>query len=105
MRAALLIALSLAGCAVADDRYARLKPYIGRTMADFSRDTGLLPSDKFDTAKGRVFVVNGPVMVVAVSPGIAVAGGCKMQVETVADNPSGLADSWRIVRIDATGPC
>lgn len=100
----ILLALVLSGC-VTDDRYARLKPYIGRTVADFSRDTGLVPSDSYDTAQGRTFIVNGPVIAVAVSPGVAVAGGCKMQLETVATGTRRTADDWRIVSIDARGPC
>jgi hypothetical protein len=102
--ALLLIALALSGC-VTDDRYARLKPYIGRSVAEFSRDTGLVPSASYDTAQGRVFTVNGPVLAVAVSPGVVAAGGCRMQIETTATNPRGTADDWRIVSIDARGPC
>lgn len=104
----ILIALALHGCD-ADDRPARLKPYIGRSVAEFSRDTGLVPSTSYDTAQGRVFVVNGPVIAVPVpsstSPSIVTAGGCRMQIETTATNPRGTADDWRIVSIDAHGPC
>lgn len=99
-----LIAAALSGCAT-DDRYARLKPYIGRSVAEFSRDTGLVPTNSYDTAQGRTFIVNGPVLAVAVSPGVVAAGGCKMQIETVSTSPRGTADDWRIVAIDARGPC
>lgn len=101
---AVVTALFLAGC-VTDDRQARLKPHIGRTMADFSRDTGMTPSDSYNTASGRVFVVNGPAMTVAVAPGVAVAGGCKMLIETTAIGTQSTADNWRIASIDAHGPC
>lgn len=97
-------AILLTGC-VTDDRQARLKPYIGGTMADFSRGTGLVPSASYDTAAGRTFVVNGPVVAVAVAPGAAVAGGCRMLVEATATAPRPTADDWRVVAIDATGPC
>lgn len=102
---ALLIPLLFVGCVTTDDRYARLKPYIGQSMADFSRATGLTPSDMYNTADGRTFVVNGPTTTVTVSPGVAVNGGCKMLIETTATNKSGSADDWRIVAINATGPC
>jgi len=94
----------LVGCQT-DDRYARLKPHIGRTMADFSRDTGLAPSDSYNTAEGRVFVVNGPTLAIAVAPGVVASGGCKMQIETVAVGTQSTADNWRITAINANGPC
>lgn len=102
----LLLALALVGCAGApDDRYARLKPYIGQSMTAFMRSTGLTPSDSYDTTTGKTFIVNGPAMAVAVSPGLTVAGGCKMQIDTVATSTRSTADDWRIVTIDAQGPC
>ena len=106
MRMFLAVALSLflLGC-VTDDRQARLKPYIGRNMSEFMRGTGLTPSDSYNTASGRVFVVSGPALAVAVAPGVVAAGGCRMQVETIATSPRGTADDWQIVSIDAHGPC
>jgi len=105
MRAAILLAvLLLPGC-VTDDRSARLKPHIGRTVADFSRDTGLTPNSSYDTAQGRTFVVDGPALAVAVAPGVVSSGGCRMQLEAVATGPRSTADDWRITAINATGPC
>lgn len=99
-----LLAL-LCGCQTTDSRVARLQPHIGRTMADFSRDTGLVPSDMYNTAEGRVFVVNGPAIGVAVSPGVVVSGGCRMLIETIATTTRSTADAWRITSITANGPC
>ncbi len=106
MRISLLIGFALlaSGCQT-DDRETRLRSHLDRTMADFSRDTGLVPSDKYDTANGRVFVVNGPAMPVAVAPGVAVSGGCRMLIETVPTSTRGGADDWQITRITANGPC
>jgi hypothetical protein len=101
---AIASALFLASCQT-DDRAARLKPHIGRTMADFSRDTGLVPNNSYDIAGGRVFLVNGPTIAVAISPGIVASGGCRMLIETIATNPRGTADDWRITSITANGPC
>lgn len=102
--ALLLAAFTLTGC-ITDDRVARLKPYIGGSMAEFSSTTGLTPSNSYDTAAGRTFIVNGPAIAVAVTPGVSVLGGCKMQIETTATSTRGTADDWRIVSIDAQGPC
>lgn len=105
MRIALVaMTLLLAGC-VTDTRQARLKPYIGQSMAIFSAGTGLTPSDSYNVADGRIFVVNGPAIAVAVAPGVTVAGGCKMLIGTIATSPRGTADDWRVTTIDATGPC
>lgn len=99
----ILLAIALSGC-VTDDRQARLKPYMGRTMADFSRSTGLVPSDSYAIAGGKAFVVNGPALAVAV-PGAIATGGCRMLIDTIAVSPRGTADDWRITEINATGPC
>lgn len=74
-------------------------------MADFSRDTGLVPSDMYNTADGRVFVVNGPAIGVAVAPGIVVSGGCRLLIEAVVVNARSTADAWQITAITANGPC
>jgi hypothetical protein len=75
-------------------------------MADFSRSTGVVPSDSYNTANGRTFVVKDAALAVAVSPGVTVAGGCRMLIETTNPSQRSTGDDWgRIVRIDATGPC
>ncbi|MCK1670403.1 hypothetical protein [Bradyrhizobium sp. 150] len=74
-------------------------------MADFSRDTGLVPTDMYDTAAGRVFVVNGPAIGVAVAPGVLVSGGCRLLIETIATTSRSTADAWQITAITANGPC
>lgn len=74
-------------------------------MADFSRDTGLVPSDMYNTADGRVFVVNGPAIGVAVAPSVVVSGGCRMLIETTATGTRSVADAWQITAITANGPC
>lgn len=102
---ALIVLFALTGRAAADDRYARLKPFIGRTMADFMRTTGLTPHDSYEIAGGRVFVVHGPAFGVVVAPGVVASGGCRMQIEARAVGTRSAADAWQITAIDAHGPC
>jgi hypothetical protein len=83
----------------------RLQSHIGHTMAEFSRDTSLLPSDMYNTADGRVFVVNGPAIGIAVAPGVVVSGGCRLLIETIATTAKSTADAWQITAITANGPC
>ena len=55
---------ALAGCQtmeqVEEDRSERIRAFQGRTMADFSGETGLTPSSFYPITGGRVFVVDGP---------------------------------------------
>lgn len=95
----------LGGCQTTDDRSTRLQTHVGRTMAEFSRDTGLVPSDMYNTADGRVFVVNGPAFGVAVAPAVVVSGGCRLLIETAAVSAHSTADAWQITAITANGPC
>jgi hypothetical protein len=110
--------LLLAGCQtgaeyqakVDADRAARLQTWIGRTMADFMRDTGMTPSTTYDTSAGRVFLVDGPAVTLALapaygSPGVARSFACRIQLETVATGQTSGADVWRIVAVSSTGPC
>ena len=105
LRTAPILLLVLGGCRTTDDRSMRLQSHIGRTMAEFSRDTGLVPSDIYNTADGRVFVVNGPAIGIAVAPGAVLFGGCRLLIETIAMSSQSTADAWRITAITANGPC
>ncbi|MDB5616221.1 hypothetical protein [Tardiphaga sp.] len=98
------LASLLAGC-VTDDRQARLKPYIGQSLASLAAAVGSAPSASYPTARGRTFTLNGPALAVAVAPGVVAAGGCKMQVDTVQSGGGSTADDWRVVEINASGPC
>jgi hypothetical protein len=95
---------------VDSDRAARLQTHVGRTMADFSRDTGMVPSSMYDISTGRVFVVDGPAVTLALAPngftpGVARTFACRIQLETVSTNRTGGADDWRITGVSSTGPC
>ncbi|MGY3364184.1 hypothetical protein ACVWZL_001309 [Bradyrhizobium sp. GM2.4] len=105
LRCAAILLPLLGGCQTTVDRSTRLQSHIGRTMADFSRDTGLVPADMYNTADGRVFVLNGPAIGVAVAPRIVVSGGCRLLIETIAASARSTADAWQITAITANGPC
>jgi hypothetical protein len=115
---ALAAALFLASCQtgaeyqakVDADRAARLQAWTGHTMADFSRGTGMVPSSMYDIRTGRVFVVDGPGVTLALAPngftpGVARNFACRIQLETVSINRAGGADDWRITDVSSTGPC
>src|SRR4051812_28866975 len=66
------------------DRAARLRAWTGRTMAEFMRDTGMTPSNSYDTSAGRTFIVDGPAYTLAMAPGIVRTFGCRIQLETAS---------------------
>ncbi|WP_156041772.1 lipoprotein [Bradyrhizobium sp. URHD0069] len=116
--AAAVAFLLLAGCQtgaeyqakVESERAARLQTHVGRSMADFSRDTGMVPSSMYDVSTGRVFVVDGPAVTLALAPngftpGVARTFACRIQLETVSMNRTGDAHDWRITGVNSTGPC
>jgi hypothetical protein len=106
MRIAVVVGLLLMpGASAANERTAQLKPYIGLTMADFTRKTQIEPSDSYDTSRGRMFLIEGPDTAVTVSPGVVVQGGCRIFVETVAIGTRSAADNWRITEITANNRC
>lgn len=110
---AVFVFLPLAGCQtgaeyqakVDADRAGRLQTWIGHTMAEFMRGTGMTPSSNYDTGAGRTFVVDGPAYTLAMAPGVARTFGCRIQLETVATSNASGADNWRIVIASSTGPC
>lgn len=105
----------LAGCSttaeqreLAEDQ--RFRSFNGLTMAEFSAQTGLFPSDFTETASGRVFEVSGPEIVVTQppvygAPAVSVDATCRMRVSTVQIGRSGTAEDWKIVSIARRGGC
>ncbi|WP_187972474.1 hypothetical protein [Aquibium microcysteis] len=95
---------------MADVEDARFRSFNGLTMAEFSAQTGLFPTDFMPTAGGRVFVVSGPPIQVFQpsvygAPAVAVDATCRMMVETTQTGASGVADDWQIVSISRSGGC
>jgi hypothetical protein len=105
----------LAGCSTAREQREmaedqRFRSFNGLTMAEFSAQTGLFPSDFMPTSDGRVFIVAGPQIQVIQppvygAPAVAVDATCRMMVKTVPIGSSGGADDWRIVSIARSGGC
>lgn len=108
----------LAGCqttaehqAAADrDLDVRLAAFRGSTMAEFSARTGLLPSDAYPIAAGRVFVIEGPPIfttlpATSVTPAVTRSAACRLLVSTEQIGTTRTADDWRIVEIRHSGPC
>ncbi|MDC7257012.1 hypothetical protein K0P19_19895 [Shinella sp. YE25] len=115
---ATICALSLAGCqttaeyeaAASRDLDARLAAFRGATMAEFSARTGLLPSDAYLIAAGRVFVIEGPPIfatlpATSVTPAITRSAACRLLVSTEQIGTPHTADDWKIVEIRHSGPC
>lgn len=108
----------LAGCqttaeyeaAVSRDLDTRLATYRGSTMAEFSARTGLLPSDAYPIAAGRVFVIEGlPIFTTlpatSVTPAITRSAACRLLVSTEQIGTTRTADDWKITEIRHSGPC
>jgi hypothetical protein len=115
---AVFVFLLLAGCQtgaeyraeVDNDRAARFQTWVGRSMADFMSGTGMTPSSMYDIITGRVFVVDGPGVTLALAPngfthGVVRTFACHIQLETASTNRIGGADNWRITGASSSGPC
>jgi hypothetical protein len=105
----------LGGCTTAVEQREmaedqRFRSFNGLTMAEFSAQTGLFPSDFMETASGRVFAVSGPEIVVTQppiygAPAVSADATCRMQVSAVQIGRSGTAEDWKIVSIARRGGC
>ncbi|MGO3930846.1 hypothetical protein [Rhodopseudomonas pseudopalustris] len=86
---------ALAGCQTAEQSEQsaapKLQRLVGRTIAQFSRDAGLLPSDALPVRGGKVFIV--------------VNGACWLWLDAVPDGAGSTADDWRITAVRWSGPC
>lgn len=87
-----------------------MESVVGLTMAQFTAQTGLYPSDAYPTANGRVFVVLGRTTTFVVpgaygAPTIANTQTCRIMLETTAVGTEGTADNWRIAGVGWSGPC
>lgn len=79
-------------------------------MAEFSARTGLLPSDAYPIAAGRVFVIEGPPIFVtlpatSVTPAVTRGAACRLLVSTEQIGTTRTADDWRVTEIRHSGPC
>lgn len=87
-----------------------MRPIVGMTMAEFSRYTGLVPSDEYDAEEGHVFVVTWRADMLAVrgelsAPAAANTISCRlMLVARPMDNSRG-GSRWRIEETRWVGAC
>jgi hypothetical protein len=106
VRVGMLVAL--AGCQTAErveaDRSDRLSAFKGCTMADFSGETGLTPSNFYPITGGRMYVVDGPPVVTSYG-GYSSVSVCRLLIQTEPNGPTGTADAWTIVGTTRTGSC
>jgi hypothetical protein len=92
MRLPVAALICLTGCVDYDETLReQIDPYIGKTMAQFMRDTGAIPYDYFESAEGRTFLVS--------------ERGCDLQLTNSRADDRALADSWIIKSISARGYC
>lgn len=89
---------------------ARFKSFLGETMAEFSRSTGLTPYDAYNTKVGRTFVVSGPVTTIDLPPAYGVPGvvaqnQCQILLDTKHIGAGVSADDWEIETATYCGPC
>lgn len=113
LSAAVLVAISVAGCQSAGTR-DRLSTHLNKSMAEFSQSTGWVPSSFYNTDAGRVFVVDGPTSVhfnpgyrgnyVRTAPSVSTYS-CRLLITTKPRNGRGNADTWIIKAIDWRGNC
>ncbi|RYG85046.1 MAG: hypothetical protein EON59_13060 [Alphaproteobacteria bacterium] len=77
---------------VEEDRSERIRAFQGRTMADFSGETGLTPSSFYPITGGRVFVVDGPPVNSSYG-GYSNVTACRLLIQTQQNGPTGTADA------------
>lgn len=71
---AAVFALTLSGCStdMPNHEQARFASFTGMTMAEYMRETGTVPFDKYDTAQGRTFLVAGSTVTEYLPPAYGV---------------------------------
>lgn len=112
--AAAALALLLAGC-LTPQQYEEHQikwgeSYLGLTMYEFTKQTGMVPADSRNVPGGRVFAVNGraatPVSLGYLgNPTRQTEKPCRMYLETRQVGPQGKPESWLITRVWSEGPC
>ena len=112
MRALIVIMLVIfiSACTTTQQTYEdRLRSFIGLTVAQFMLETGLFPSDYYESEYGRVFIVHGQRTFAAIpytgSGYIGSESQCVLQLTTEQVGTSATPESWRIRQVDANGPC
>lgn len=106
-----ILTMSLAGCQTTQLEHRpadHMRPIVGMTIAEFSRYTGLTPSEEYDIEGGRVFVLSlsdgaGPKLESGSAP--TAPGVCQLLLAArrVAHGES--ASSWRIEEVSRSGLC
>lgn len=112
--ATILIALPLSGC-LTPQQYTEHQEkwgesYLGLTMYDFTKQTGMVPAEASTTPGGRVFKVNGRAATPVSlgywgNPTRQTEKPCQMFLETRQVGPIGKPESWLITRVWSEGPC
>ncbi|UOK71478.1 hypothetical protein [Ancylobacter polymorphus] len=85
-----------------------MRPIAGMTVAEFSRYTGLVPSDEYDIEGGRVFVLPlndgaGPKLESGSLPTAPTVCRLLLAARRVAQGEN--ASSWRIEEVRRSGLC
>lgn len=108
------LALTMGGCLTPQQYEAHQEKwgesYLGLSMHEFTRQTGMVPVESRNVAGGRVFAVNGraatPVSLGYLgNPTRQTEKPCRLFLETRQIGPLGSPESWRIVRVWSEGPC
>ncbi|HSI41810.1 MAG TPA: hypothetical protein VLA00_14800 [Xanthobacteraceae bacterium] len=104
----------MVGCRTAEQleqaENRHMQSVVGLTMADFSAQTGVTPTDAYDVAGGRTFVVLGRSVTLVTpssygAPTVANTQTCLLLVATKQIGTGGTAESWQIVGVSYSGPC
>jgi hypothetical protein len=79
-------------------------------MADFMRETTLVPSSFYSVSDRRVFIVETPPRPMLVGggfgvPAVIVDTRCRLQIEAKAKEQRDAADVWVIHNISRQGGC
>jgi len=78
-----------------DAIHQRWQSFIGKTVNQFSMDTGLWVQNMYDNAEGRVFVIEWQRPL----------GPCNIQLHAKYNGNGANADGWTIYRTVHQGPC
>ncbi|WAB77434.1 hypothetical protein [Rhodopseudomonas palustris] len=88
-------AASLASCQTWEQSEAaagpKLQRLVGRTITQFSLDSGLVPYDALPVSGGKIFLVQN--------------GACRLWLEATPEGTGSTADNWRITNVRWSGPC
>lgn len=108
------LALLLGGC-LTPQQYEEhqvewANSYLGLSMYEFTKQTGLVPTEYRAIPGGRAFMIDGKA---ATPTSLGYLGAptrqtvkpCRLVLETRQVGPQGDPQSWRISRVWSEGPC